>query len=105
MCEKIGVKPDRPTPNSIIGLAIDSLGNGVIHGLRHPSEQNTNGWYIWSGDYSEYEDFFKPVCKEHLNEYIKIDLEKYLDLPAGYRFLIDGNQYEDVWFDESLLEI
>lgn len=27
----------------------------------------------------------------------------YLELPPGYRFIIDGKGYEDVWFDESLL--
>lgn len=105
VCERIGAKPDRPNPDSIIGLAIDSLGNGVIHGLRHPTKENTNGWYIWSGEYSDSEDFFKPICVKHLDDYIKIDLSEYLDLPAGYRFLIDGNNYEDVWFDENLLNV
>jgi hypothetical protein len=30
---------------------------------------------------------------------------KYLGLPAGWRFQIDEKGYEDVWFDESILNI
>ncbi len=107
VCERIGAKPDRPNPNSIIGLATDTFVNvtEIIHGLRHPVEHNTNGWYIWCGEYSESIDFFKPVCLKHLYNYITTDLSDYLDLPPGYRFLIDRNDYEDVWFDENLLKI
>jgi len=104
VCEWIGAKPDRPNPDSIIGLAINSLENGIIHGLRHPAEENTNGWYIWSGNYSDSADFFSPICINHLDKYIKADLTEYLDLPAGYRFLMDGNNHEDVWFDENLIK-
>jgi hypothetical protein len=105
ICERIGVKPDRPNPESNIGLAIESLGNGVLHGLRHPAEKNTNGWYIWAGNYKENEDFFSPVCIKHLSSFIEIDLSEFLDLPEGYRFLVDGYNYEDVWFDDRLLNV
>jgi hypothetical protein len=105
VCERIGAKPNRPHSDSIFGLAIDTLGNSIIHGLRHPPENNSNGWYIWSGDFKETDDFFQPVCLQHLRNYIKIDLTEYLDLPPGYRFLIDTNGYEDVWFDQKLLII
>ena len=104
ICEWQGVIPSTPDEKSIIGLAIESLNEGIIHGLRHPSENGSNGWYIWCGDYSDSNDFFKPICTEHLSDYIKIDLTKYLDLPPGYRFLIDGNNNEDVWFDKTLIE-
>jgi hypothetical protein len=30
---------------------------------------------------------------------------KYLALPVGWRFQIDGQDYEDIWFDGSLLNI
>lgn len=104
VCELQNVKPLKPEPSSIIGLAIGSLGNGIIHGLRHNPEKNTNGWYIWMGDYSEKEDFFKPICVEHLDEYLKFDLTEYLDLPPGFRFLLDKNGHKDVWFDKALLK-
>lgn len=93
VCEWIGAKPDSPNPDSIIGLAIDSLGYLVIHGLRHPAEDNSNGW---SGGDSDSADFFTPICIKHLDKYITSDLTEYLDLPARYRFLIDGNNYEDL---------
>jgi hypothetical protein len=49
-------------------------------------------------------DFFAPLHVEHLSEYLPTAVE-YLDLPPGYRFVIDGADYEDVWFDASLLEV
>jgi len=104
VCEWQKVKPIMPKPNSIIGLAIENLDKGIIHGLRHNPESNSNGWFIWTGEYSEKEDFFKPICFEHLSTYLKIDLIQYLELPPGFRFLIDGNNYEDVWFDKKLLK-
>ena len=52
---------------------------------------------------SEAPDFFSPLHVEHLAAHLPKVVE-YLDLPPGYRFLIDGENYEDVWFDEKLLE-
>jgi len=48
-------------------------------------------------------DFFVPLHVEHLSEYLPTAVE-YLDLPPGYRFLIDGESHEDVWLDPSLME-
>jgi len=103
VCEWAGVSPVPPKPNSKVGIAIGSLGKGTIHGLRHPESGDTNGWYIWCGELSTADDFFSPLHVEHLGEHLPAVLE-YLDLPPGYRFLIDGNDFEDVWFDEALLE-
>ena len=75
-----------------------------INGLRHPPEGDTTGWYIWAGEeLSDDPGFFLPLHVEHLKEWCPSVL-KYLGLPPGWRFLIDGS-YEDVWYDESLLEI
>jgi hypothetical protein len=61
------------------------------------------GWYIWCGrECSEDPDFFSPLCVEHLGRHLP-EVVEYLDLPPGYRLLIDGNDFEDVWFDYALL--
>lgn len=75
-----------------------------LNGLRHPQENDTCGWYLWAGEeLSEAEDFFKPMHVYHLVKRCP-NLEKYLALPAGWRFLVAGD-YEDVWFDAKLLEV
>jgi hypothetical protein len=76
-----------------------------INGLRHPSEGNSSGWYIWSGEYSEEKDFFKPLHAKHLFEYCP-NILKYLGLAPGWRFLVaERGSYEDVWEDKNLLKI
>jgi hypothetical protein len=104
VCEWAGVEPSAPRPLSKIGIALGSLGKSPVHGLRHPPEGDTNGWYIWCGEYSDAADFFSPLHVEHISEYLPAVVE-YLELPPGYRFLIDGAGYEDVWFDASVLEV
>lgn len=75
-----------------------------INGFRHPPERGTTGWYIYAGqELSSAQDFFKPLHVEHLDNWCP-QIKKYLGLPPGWRFLIAGD-YEDVWFDESLLDI
>ncbi len=74
-----------------------------IHGLRHPPEHGTTGWYIWTGDLSDDPNFFQALHVEHINEWSSL-IDKYLGLAPGWRFLITPT-YEDVWFDEKLLLI
>lgn len=102
ICEWAQVQPQRPSPGSRLGLAMSSLEQQPIHGVRVKPNATTNGWYIWGGEFSHAGDFFSPLHVEHLAEYLPVAVE-YLDLPPGYRFLIDANNYEDVWFDADLL--
>ena len=78
-----------------------NLDKNPIHGVRHPSEERTTGWFIWTGDYSEADDFFQPMCAEHLLQ-IRPEIIKYLGLEVGFRFLADKDGYEDIWYDEKL---
>lgn len=82
---------------------VDGSSGWPIHGLRHPPEGRTSGWYIWSGELSDAEDFFKPLHHEHFAQRWP-ELTHLLDLPPGSRFLVAPGQ-EDVWDDASLLDI
>lgn len=108
VCERYGASYLASPFNKLIGVAIETFkGNPMpINGLRHPieSEQSAN-WYIWAGEnYSEAEDFFKPMHIGHLLEFCPQALQ-YLGLSPGWRFLFDNKQYEDVWYDAELLNI
>ena len=98
------IKPIKPERGSKLGIALDTIGGQPINGLRHLPKKGTNGWYIWCGTrFSKSPNFFKPIHIEYIDEYIP-EIKTYLNLPPGYRFLIDKNGYEDVWFDESLIK-
>lgn len=93
-------------PNHLkVGIA-RNVREGIlpINGFRHRPSGDTTGWYIYAGEELSAEpDFFQPLHVEHLDEWCP-QVKKYLGLPPGWRFLVVG-EYEDVWFDESLLEI
>ncbi|MEI6950840.1 hypothetical protein V9K67_26910, partial [Paraflavisolibacter sp. H34] len=101
-CQTHGAEYSPVDPFQIVGLA-DDLSQVSFNGLRHPVD-NSSGWFLWSGDYNDDDNFFKPYHIWHLM-YSKPEVLKYLGLASGYRFLIDDEGYEDVWFDESLLLI
>ena len=105
VCEKYGTAVQPSLSDMKVGIALN-VRDGVapINGLRHPPEGDTTGWYIWAGEeLSSDPNFFKPLHVEHLSDWCP-QVQKYLGLPAGWRFLI-ANDYEDVWYDESLLEV
>ena len=81
---------------------IDGSAKWPIHGLRHHPEGDTSGWFIWSGELSQEDDFFKPWHHEHFVDKWPT-LAHLLELPPGSRFLVAPG-YEDIWEDESLLD-
>jgi hypothetical protein len=107
ICERLKVSWSPVDLDSLIAFN-DSLFSTTkpVNGLRHPKHGNIDGWYLWSGgDISpSNNDFFKPLHVRHLVEQRPIVL-RYLGLPAGWRFQIDENGYEDIWFDKSILNI
>lgn len=90
-----------------VGISPNLKGSKIfpINGLRHLPHGDTTGWYLWGGEeYSDDPDFFVPLHIAHLEDWNPIIL-KYLALSPGHRFLIGENGYEDVWFDDTLLEV
>lgn len=103
LCKKYGAGFNKPDGDGMVGIADGIHDRSPINGLRHPVTDNTTGWYIWAGEYSDKKNFFKPMHIEHVIE-LYPELIPYLGLPPGWRFLIDpANNYEDVWRDDSLL--
>lgn len=92
-----------PEVGSKLGIALSTLGQMPIRGDRLAPENGTNGWYIWCGEqWSNDPNFYSPMCVEHLTDMLPLVVD-FLDLPPGYRFVIDDNGYKDVWFDAAIL--
>ena len=102
ICEKYNSKWKPISRNLKIGIS-ENLDLESIYGLRHKSEDGKVCWFIHSGEYSDDENFYKPICAEHLLQKMP-KLVDYLALDEGFRFIIDRKGYEDVWFDENLLK-
>jgi hypothetical protein len=74
-----------------------------VHGLRHPPAGQSSGWYVWTGDLSQADDFFQPWHTSHLLTACPA-IAELLDLPPGSRFLIAPG-HRDVWEDPTLLDV
>lgn len=101
VCSRFGVAAKPPRAGEKLGIALATIGELPINGLRTRVD-GTCGWFIWAGgEASTDPDFYQPLHVEHIAEYLP-SVEPYLSLPPGYRFQIaDG--HEDVWFDPALL--
>lgn len=104
LCERFGAQFFGASENLKVGISLTAQDGVVpVNGLRHFPENDTTGWYIWGGEeLSDAPDFFKPLHVKHLQDWCPITVP-YLGLAPGWRFLITGH-YEDVWFDETLLD-
>ncbi len=74
-----------------------------LHGLRHPPEGDTTGWYVWTGELQQDADFFQPWHVAHALERCP-ELGPLLDRPPGSRFVYAPG-HVDVWEDDSLLDV
>lgn len=99
------VDPRRPHPDDIVGLALDTLRLMPLNGLRYPAQEGASGWYIWGGEeFSQSAGFFSPIPVRELGDYVT-NIQPFLDLPPGFRFLTDLSSRQKAWFDGSLLDI
>jgi hypothetical protein len=68
------------------------------------SRRQATGWYIWCREtLLDAPGFFHPLWVDHLVERLPA-AANLLGLPPGYRFLL-ADAYEEVWFDENLLNV
>jgi hypothetical protein len=102
LCHRVGAAPSPPAAESHLGMSAAARTGAIpLHGLRHPPDGSSNGWFIWAGEYSDDPDFFQPTCVHHIPSVLPVVLP-YLALPPGWRFLLAPG-HEDVWFDPRLL--
>jgi hypothetical protein len=104
VCRRFGVQPWAPGPDEKLGIA-RNIRSGIrpLQGMRYLPEQGTCGWFLWAGELGEEDDFFQPMHAVHMPEWVP-EVVPYLALLPGWRFLIAPG-YEDVWFDEVLLDL
>ena len=102
--ERFGADYSPVEATDLVGAAVAKLTRLPLNALRHPPEVGTSGWYIWGGEeFPDDPEFFQPLHAVHLKEYCPSILS-YLGLGPGWRVLL-APDYEDVWFDGSLLAV
>ena len=98
------VEPRRPQPTDGMGLAMETLRDRPLNGMRYLMPEGSSGWYIWGGETRrETADFFTAIQVRDVDDYLP-NIRPFLDLPPGFRFLVDKGGRQKVWFDGSLLE-
>jgi hypothetical protein len=103
ICQNYGAAFDPPAPGSRVGLALDTLERLPVHGVRIAPSETTCGWFIHGGDeWSDRPDFYKPLRWE-LVELVCRCAAPFLGLPPGWRFVTDGGEHFEAWFDEAAL--
>lgn len=103
VCREQRVAPAPPSDDDKAGIALATLDQVPLNGLRHQPEAGTSGWYIWGGTtMNEAANFFDPLHHKHMPDYCPAALP-FLALPPGWRFLVAPGQV-DVWFDPELLK-
>lgn len=105
-CRRFGVGPLPPKPGTMIGIA-PSRGRDLLplNAVRHLPLGHANGWYVWRGAAipRDQDDFFEPSHIEHVMDGTP-ELVPYLALPPGWGAVLAPG-YEDVWYDESFLQV
>jgi len=105
MCVQYGSEFENCNPDDELGISNSAVElEFPLNGLRHPPSDGTTGWFVWGGiELSDDSNFFQPIHAKHVTEICPI-IWKYLGLAPGWRFLI-APDHQDVWFDQSLLEV
>jgi len=103
LCAEREVDPSSPTCADTVGIALNTLGQDPINGMRVRPVGTTSGWYLWCGEtLSTDPNFFQPLHVSHLVERCP-EVLPYLALPPGWRFLLGDQDYVDTWQDGDLL--
>ena len=96
LCEEVGSAYVEVSGDDVVAVAVHTLKQDPIVGIRKKPETAENiSWYIYGGEPSS-EDAFETMTVRELQD-IAPEVLPYLALEIGYRFMIDADDYEDVW--------
>lgn len=97
LCEEFGSTYIELHGDDVVAVAVQTLNQDPIVGIRKTPETSENvSWYIYGGELQDGADFFETMTIKKLQDIIP-EVLPYLALDIGYRFMIDGDEYEDVW--------
>ena len=104
LCEEVGSAYIEVKGDDVVAVALHTLNQEPIVGLRNKPDTAENvSWYIYGGELGEGEDFFETMTIKKLQDILP-EVLPYLALEEGYRFMIDADDYEDVWKEGDLSE-
>lgn len=96
LCEEVGSAYVEVKGDDVIAVAVHTLNKDPIVGIRKPTEgEEQVSWYIYGGEL-EGADSFETMTVRKFQE-LAPEVLPYLALDVGYRFMIDADDYEDVW--------
>lgn len=103
VCEEFDSAYIKVKEDDVVAVAKHTLDQEPIVGLRKKPETDENiCWFIYGGELGDGEDFFETMTVKELEEILP-EAIPYLSLETGFRFMIDRDDYEDVWKAEPEL--
>ncbi len=104
LCEEFGSAYIAVSGDDVIAVAVQTLNKDPIVGLRKaPEGEEKVAWYIYGGELGEDEVSFETMPVRELQDILP-NVLPYLALEQGYRFMIDADDYEDVWKEGDALK-
>lgn len=101
VCEEFDSKYIKVNETDLVAVAKQTLNKEPIVGLRKKPDVDNVSWFIYGGELEDGEDFFDIITVKELEEVFP-DAIPYLSLEEGFRFMIDADEYEDVWKADSI---
>ena len=100
LCEEFESSYIKVSGDDVVAVAVNTLNQEPIVGIRkNPEPEENVAWFIYGGEMGEGEDFFETMTVRELQDILPEALP-YLALAEGFRFMIDREDYEDVWKEE-----
>jgi hypothetical protein len=96
LCEEFGSAYKVVSGDDVVAVAVQTLDKDPLVGIRKLPDTEGVSWYIYGGELAEGFDTFETMTVRELQDILP-DVLPYLALDIGYRFMIDGDDYEDVW--------